>query len=109
MVSPPALWHSHATPARAQTANWARGVHTITVVNGSAPVTFYSLTVEQRQAPAPPEKLALHYRLFGVEAGESPLDPRQAARQILAGALRKAYRRPVEAAEVDRFLALYDR
>ena len=95
--------------ARAQTATLARGVHTITVVNGNAPVTFYSLTVEQRQAPAPPEKLALHYRLFGVEAGESPLNPRQAARQLLAGFLRKSYRRPVEAAEVDRFLALYDR
>ena len=95
--------------ARAQTATLARGVHTISVVNGKAPVTFYSLTVEQRQAPVPPEKLALHYRLFGVEAGESPLDPRRAARQLLAGFLRKAFRRPVDAAEVDRYLAMYDR
>lgn len=95
--------------ARAQSATLARGVHTITVVNGKAAVTFYSLTVEQRQPPVPPEKLALHYRLFGVEAGESPLDPRQAARQLLAGFVRKAYRRPVEAADVDHFMALYDR
>jgi cytochrome c553 len=94
---------------RSQGVNLTRGVHTITVAAGKAPVTFYSLTVEQRQEAAPPEKRALHYRLFGTEAGESPLDARNAARQLLAGFLRNAYRRPVEAAEVDRYLAMYDR
>ncbi|MGH9661271.1 MAG: DUF1592 domain-containing protein, partial [Bryobacteraceae bacterium] len=50
-----------------------------------------------------------HYRLFGIEPGEAPLEARTAARRVLETFLPKAYRRPVEPAEVDRFLALYDR
>ncbi len=92
-----------------QTAKLAKGVHTITVAAGTAPAIFYELTVEQRQEPPSPEKRALHYRLFGTEPGESPMDARKAARQLLAAFLPRAYRHPVEAAEVDRFLALYDR
>lgn len=95
--------------ARVQTANLSRGAHTIAVVNGKEPVEFYSLTVEQRVVPAPAEKRALHYRLFGMEAGEAPLDARLAARRLLATLLPKAYRHPVEPAEVDRIFALYDR
>jgi cytochrome c553 len=94
---------------RAQLARLGRGVHTLAVVGGKYPVEFYSLTVEQRQQDPSPEKRVLHYRLFGTEAGEAPLEPRKAARQLLAGFLRKAYRRPVKPAEVDRFLAMYDR
>ena len=70
---------------------------------------FYSLSVEQRPQEASPDKRALHYRLFGLEPGEAPLDPRAAARRLLANFLPKAYRRPVEPAEIDRFLTLYDR
>src|SRR5437762_12921152 len=44
-----------------------------------------------------------------MEQGEAPLEPRRGAQRILAAFLRKAYRRPVEPAEVDRFLTLYDR
>ncbi|MCU1232069.1 MAG: hypothetical protein JWP63_36 [Candidatus Solibacter sp.] len=95
--------------SRSQAVTLTRGVHTIMLAAGKAPVTFYSLTVEQRQDPPPAEKRALHYRLFGTEPGESPLDPRAGARQLLAGFLRSAYRRPVEASEVDRYLAMYDR
>jgi hypothetical protein len=95
--------------ARAQLAALDRGVHKITVVAGNLPILFYSLTVEQRQDPVHPEKSALHHRLFGMEPGEAPLDPRAAARRLLASIVRRAYRRPVEQAEIDRFLALYDR
>jgi hypothetical protein len=95
--------------ARAQPVTLERGVHKITVAAADRPSTFYSLTVEQRQQAAPPEKSALHYRLFGIEPGEAPVDPRAAARQVLARFLPKAYRRPVEPAEIDRFLTLYDR
>src|SRR5206468_3136522 len=94
---------------RAQSARLARGVHTITVANGELPVTFYSLTVEQTKDEPSAEKKALHYRLFGMEPGEAPLEPRLGARRLLAGFLQKAYRRPVDAAETDRFLAMYDR
>src|SRR5207247_3675431 len=48
-------------------------------------------------------------RLLGMEPGERPLEPRKAARQILATLAPKAFRRPVEPAEIDRFLAMYDR
>jgi hypothetical protein len=95
--------------ARNQNVRFARGAHTIAVVNGKAPVEFYSVAVEQRQDDPPPDKRALHYRLFGIEPGEAPLDPRDAARRLLSRFLPKAYRRPVEAKEVERFLALYDR
>ncbi len=95
--------------ARAVNFNLDRGVHTIAVEAGALPILFYSLSVEQRQPPAPPDKAALHYRLFGIEAGEAPLDPRAAARGVIERFLPRAYRRPVDAAEVDRFLTLYDR
>jgi hypothetical protein len=94
---------------RAQPARLSRGVHTLTVAGGKYPVEFYSLTVEQRQQDPSPEKRVLHYRLFGTEPGEAPLEPRKAARQLLAGFLRRANRRPVQPTEVDRFLAMYDR
>jgi cytochrome c553 len=95
--------------ARAQTLKLEKGVHTVAVVNGDDPVEFFSLSVEQRQEETPPEKRALHYRLFGTEPGEAPIDPRSSARRVLARFVRQAYRRPVEAAEIDRFLTLYDR
>jgi cytochrome c553 len=95
--------------ARAQVIKLEKGVHTVTVANGNDPVEFFSLTVEQRQEEAPAEKRALHYRLFGTEPGEAPIDPRAAARRIIAGFVRKAYRRPVDASEIERFLTLYDR
>jgi mono/diheme cytochrome c family protein len=95
--------------ARIQTATLTRGVHRVTVVNSEQPILFYSLTVEQKIPEPHPEKRALHYRLFGVEAGQAPLDRRKTVRQLLSGFLPKAYRHPVEAGEVERFLAIYDR
>ena len=94
---------------RAQTARLSRGAHTITVVDGKTPVEFYTLTVEQRQDAPTPEKRALHYRLFGMESGEAPIEPRKAAQRLLAEFLPKAYRHPVEPSDVDRYLAMYDR
>ncbi|MBI2688929.1 MAG: DUF1592 domain-containing protein [Acidobacteria bacterium] len=95
--------------ARLATATLGRGPHTITVVNGTERVEFYSLTVDQRPAPVTPDKRALHYRLFGMEAGESPTDGRLAARRILTRLLPRAYRGPVDASEVDRLLSLFER
>ncbi|HEU0119896.1 MAG TPA: DUF1592 domain-containing protein [Bryobacteraceae bacterium] len=95
--------------ARIATATLARGPHTITVVNGSEKVEFYSLTVDGKPSPVTADKRSMHYRLFGMEAGESPVDGRAAARKILTRLLPKAYRGPVDTAEVDRLLTLYDR
>src|SRR5260370_10740167 len=56
-----------------------------------------------------PERRALHYRLFGMEPGEAPLEPRQSAERLLAAFLPKAFRRPVDPKDAARFLAIYDR
>ena len=95
--------------ARVATATLSRGAHTVTVVNGTERVEFYSVTVDQRPVAAPVEKRALHFQLLGLEPGQSPVEPRTAARRILAQVLPKAFRQPVAEAEVEPFLALYDR
>jgi mono/diheme cytochrome c family protein len=87
----------------------ARGTHVISVTPVQSVKAFTSFSITQRAAPPAAEKRALHYRLFGMEPGERPLDPRKAARQILETLLPKAFRRPVAPGDVERFLALYDR
>ncbi len=94
--------------ARAQTVTLTRGSHTVSVVAGDAPVSFYSLTVEQKLSDIPAEKRALHYRLFGTEPFESSLDARKSAENLMSNFLRKAYRRPVDKTDVSRFIVLYD-
>jgi len=94
---------------RIQTVTLERGVHKVAVVTGEEPVVFYSLTVEQRPAAASPDKAVLHQRLFGLEPGEAPVDGRVAARRVMERFVERAYRRPVAAADVEPFLALYER
>ncbi|MEX2264221.1 MAG: DUF1592 domain-containing protein [Bryobacteraceae bacterium] len=86
-----------------------RGSHTFSIRAGESAPAIGRLIVQQQPEPASAEKRALHYRLFGMYPGERPLEPRGAARQILAALLPKAFRRPVEASDIDRFLAMYDR
>ncbi len=95
--------------ARVAAAEWGRGGHEVLIRNGSEKIDFYSLTIEQKLDPPSAEKKALHYRLLGVEAGETPVSPRVVARRAIERLLPRAYRRPVEATEVEKFLALYDR
>jgi len=95
--------------ARAQLVQMDRGVHTVTVVAGKLPILFYRLIIEQEQQAATQDKRALHQRLFGLEPGEAPLDPRKAVTAILRTVLTKAYRRPVQDTDIERFLAIYDR
>jgi cytochrome c553 len=86
-----------------------RGEHTLTVLSAEAAVPIYNVGIDQKPDAYPPEKRALHYRLLGLEPGEEPLQARKAARQVLAAFLPRAFRRPVEPAEIDRFMTLYDR
>jgi hypothetical protein len=86
-----------------------RGAHTISIIPTKTPLGVISVAISQRAQPASAEKLALHYRLFGMNPGETPLDSRKAAQHLLASLLRKAYRRPVDATDVDPFMKLYDR
>ena len=95
-------------PLRGRNANMSaaqvkleRGTHEIALAG--------AWTLEEQRAEPSAEKRALHYRLLGSEPGEEPLDARKTARRVLASFLPKAYRRPVQAAEIDRLLQMYDR
>ncbi len=94
---------------RVATNPLARGAHTVRITAGTEPVEFYSLTVEQKQEPIAQDKRALHYRLFGLEPGESPVDASRATRRLLSTFLTKAYRRPVDTTDVERFYGIYQR
>jgi cytochrome c553 len=87
----------------------ARGLRVLSLISETAPVPLISLTVQQKPSKPAPEKLALHYRLLGAEPGSEPLQARKAAEQILRTFLRKAYRRPVETADLTPLMTLYDR
>lgn len=86
-----------------------RGLRTLTVAGQGHPAAIQGLSVEQKVDAPSPERLAVHYRLLGVEPGDEPLQARKAAQNILRTFLRKAYRRPVAQADIDRLLTLYDR
>src|SRR4029453_14378665 len=83
--------------------NLARGTHTLSLVSEQSLAKLTALTVQQKRDAAPADKRAAHYRLFGMEPGERPLQPRKAARQILETIVPRAFRRHVEPAELDRF------
>jgi cytochrome c553 len=86
-----------------------RGEHKLAVTSLDDAIPVASVTIDQKASAIDPQKRALHYRLLGVEPGQVPLDGRRAAREIMAGFLPRAFRRPVDGPEIDRFLTLYDR
>ena len=96
-------------PALQVQVRLARGLRALTLSAEGGPVPVTGITVEQKAVAPPSEKLAIHYRLLGTEPGAEPLEARRAAAQILRTFVRKAYRRPVETAEITPFLKLYDR
>jgi cytochrome c553 len=112
-VGPPMRYGDQKKNLRAQIArlqiNLARGTHVLSIVSEQSLEKLSALTIQQRGEVAPTDKRAAHYRLLGMEPGERPLQPRKAARQILETLLPKAFRRPVQPDEIDRFLTMYDR
>jgi mono/diheme cytochrome c family protein len=86
-----------------------RGDHVLSIGAGESAALITTVNIDQIPEVPSPEKRALHYRLLGTEPGETPLQPRQAARQVLTSFLPRAFRRPVETAEIDQFMKLYDR
>jgi mono/diheme cytochrome c family protein len=95
--------------ARGPTVELTRGMHAFTASAGQYPVSFYRIMVDQTVEPVPAAKRLAHYRLFGIEAEESPLDPERTARSTLKRLLPRAFRHPVEPGEVERYMALYKR
>ena len=96
--------------ARSTKVRLTRGVHRISVVgDAERPLPIYSMKLSQQAEEPSAEKRAVHYRLFRMEPDQSALEPRRNARTLLADFLPKAFRRPVEPAEIDKFLSLFDR
>jgi len=87
----------------------ARGLRMLSLAAEESPAPVVSFSIQQKQSVFAPERLALHYRLLGTEPGNEPLQGRRAAGQILRTFLQKAYRRPVQPADIDPLLTLYDR
>jgi len=96
-------------PAFQAQVHLARGLRMLTIAADGAPITISAVNLDQKATEIPPEKLAMHYRLLGAEPGVEPLQPRKAAEQILRSFTRRAYRRPVEAADITPLMTLYDR
>lgn len=87
-----------------------RGVHSIAVrAANESEAVLVGIRVDQQAVKSSPGKLVTHQRLLGVEPGQTPLNPRKAARQILTRFVPLAFRRPIKADELKPFLALYDR
>ncbi|MCU1330313.1 MAG: hypothetical protein JWN34_5683 [Bryobacterales bacterium] len=87
----------------------ARGLRKVAVVAEGGPAAITSLAIQQKASAPAPEKMAQHYRLLGAEPGSDILRPRKAAEQVLRTFLHRAYRRPVETADITPFLTMYDR
>jgi len=100
---------SKGATGQARNVTLTRGPHTISIIPTKTPLGVISVAITQKGQTASGEKQALHYRLFGMKPGETPLNSRKAAQQLLAGFLKKAYRRPIEPAEVEPYMKLYDR
>src|ERR1700722_10335225 len=105
LVGPPLRYGDQKRNLRAQIArvqiNLARGTRELSLVSDQSLEKLTSLTIQQKGEVAPADKRAAHYRLLGMEPGERPLQPRKAARQILAALLPKTFRRPVQPDEID--------
>jgi hypothetical protein len=95
--------------ARVQNVNLSRGAHAITIVNGPEPIDFYSVTVVENRPPETPDQRAMHFRLLGLEPGQTPVSPDFAARQLFRELMPRAYRRPLKSGELDRIYSLYER
>src|ERR1700720_3634333 len=86
LVGPPMRYGDQKGNLRAQIArlqiNMARGTHTLSIVSEQPLTKLAAVTIQQKGDVAPADKRAAHYRLFGMEPGERPLQPRKTARQI---------------------------
>ncbi len=86
-----------------------RGTHVLTLVADDVPAGVISLAVSEKSAEVSPEKRALHYRLLGVEPGDRVSAAAQSCAADAGRVSAESLPPPVTPAEVDHFLALYDR
>ena len=107
---------SGKTTQKTAVVQLTRGLHSIALeaagpetAGNDSPLAVRGLKIEENREPPTPAGRAIHHRLFGLDPGETPLHPRTAARRLLGGFVGRAFRRPADAAEIDRFMKLYDR
>ncbi|QDT18146.1 DUF1592 domain-containing protein [Alienimonas californiensis] len=99
-------------PPRAKaTLRLERGDHVLELTNpGKSPLRINGIGVWDDRPDAPrDDALVAHERLLGVPPYQRPDAPRAGARDALARLARRAFRRPVEPAEVEALMTLYDR
>ena len=103
-------WSSAQATNRSTTISMTRGTHEVSfqVREDGLPLRIITLDISQDQVGSDPAKVASHFRLFGRQPGETPLNPRAAAKKFLERFLVEAFRRPLEPGEVDHFLTLFD-
>ena len=97
---------SHETTIHLQ-----RGVHALSVRVGreSGPARLLQLTLASPDAKVSEDRRERHGRLLLTAPGETLDAPRAKAREVLERFTRRAFRRPVEPAEINRLMTLYDR
>ena len=104
-----ARYESRAPNGQSRVVRVSKGSHVFGVKANESELEIYSLTLTQRMGDTSAEKRATHYRLFQMEPGETPMNPRATAKRLIARFMRQSYRRPVTEAEVERLMTLYDR
>lgn len=96
---------------RAIELSFTRGTHAITVLGrkGSVPFRVGRMRISQQERRWTDEQKAAHSRLLGVAPGEVPENEGEAADRVLRKFLPRAFRRPTDDSEIEKYLALYGR
>lgn len=86
-----------------------RGLHSISIrAPAEHDVTIFRIRVERIPEPTIPVQVARHIRLLGVRPGHQPTNPRRLAKTTIRKFGRDAFRRPLQDAELKKFMELYD-
>tara|TARA_R110002096_G_scaffold147671_19_gene307752 strand:- start:17587 stop:19476 length:1890 start_codon:yes stop_codon:yes gene_type:complete len=84
----------------------SRGVHALSLQG----MNLESLSIRQFAPKNPTERqITNHVRLLGLKPGQQPDNPRELAEHRLSILVPLAFRRPVDAAEIQQFMPLVDR
>ena len=87
-----------------------RGLHAVSFRSvGPGLIVLHAVEIEENRPSVGAERRASHRRLLGLDPGESPVALRALARERLEHMVERAFRRPLRAREVDRFMKLFDR
>lgn len=91
-----------------------RGWHRITLVVEKGEINLRDLVLKDKPKAITADRQEAHRRLFGDISSaslqtKSPTEKRAAASQLLSRFARLAFRQPVSASDIEKYLQLYDR